>query len=63
MALVGALGVEGAVGFGFGRLAFESGFCHLEVGDLGKSCDLSLIFYEVGVIIPYLTDKQIIRIL
>lgn len=34
----------------FRRLGFECGFCYSEVGDLGKSCYLSLIpsFYKDG---------------
>lgn len=62
---MGTLGVERELGLGIQRLGFESGLCYLEVGDLGKSYYLSLIFpfYKIDIIIPYLNDKLIIRIL
>lgn len=47
---------------GFQRLGFW--VLLLKIGDLGKSYYLSLIFsfYKIETIIPYLTDKLIIRI-
>lgn len=51
---MGTLGVERELGLGIQRLGFESGLCYLEVGDLGKSYYLSLIFpfYKIDMIIP-----------
>lgn len=58
----GALGMKRELGLGFQRLGFW--VLLLIIGDLGKSCYLSLIcpLYKIEAIIPYLTDKLIIRI-
>lgn len=50
------------LGLGFQRLGFW--VLLLKIGDLGKSYYLSLIFSfdKIETIIPYLTDKLIIRI-
>lgn len=58
----GALEMKRELGLGFQRLGFWD--LLLIIGDLGKSYYLSLIclFYKIETIIPYLTEKLIIRI-
>lgn len=55
------LEVERGVGLGVRRLTFETGSCHLELGDVDKSCYLSLIFpsCKMDMVVLELTIKSL----